>query len=233
MNRILVHIRYIVEFIFIYIFYILFSLLPITLVSKIGGLIFKIIGPKTKLQKIVNKNLNQIFFKKNENLVKTQSKVNWSKIGKTFFELLVLNKIIKIKNKIIIKGKSNLSRIIDKKEKVIFVGIHQSNWEILLPTIDKIGIPVTGIYRHINNPYLNSLILKIRNKSITSKNSFYTPKGKKSAKDIIESIRNETSIVLLIDQKDSAGEIVPFFNFPAKTQIGFVKISRKYKLRRS
>ena len=73
--------------------------------------------------------------------------------------------------------------------------------------------------------------MKIRNKSITSKNSFYTPKGKKSAKDIIESIRNETSIVLLIDQKDSAGEIVPFFNFPAKTQIGFVKISRKYKLR--
>ena len=39
------------------------------------------------------------------------------------------------------------------------------------------------------------------------------------------------SIVLLIDQKDSAGDKVNFFNFPAKTQIGFIKISKKYQLR--
>ena len=230
-NNILTNFRYIIESIFIYILYILLSKLPFFIVSNIGGFIFGIIGPKTKLQKIVNKNLLQVFRKKELVILKKESKKSWSKIGKTFFELLILNKIIKTKNKIIIEGKENIDDIIKNKEKVIFIGIHQSNWEILLPTIDKIGIPVAGIYRHINNPYINNLILKIREKSIISKKSFYTPKGKKSAKDVIEGIKNDTSIVLLIDQRDSAGDIVPLFNFPAKTQTGFIKISKKYNLR--
>ena len=100
-----------------------------------------------------------------------------------------------------------------------------------LPTIDKLGISVGGIYRHINNPYIDKLILKIRGKCIFSNKSFYTPKGKQSAKDIIAGIKNGSSIVLLIDQKDSAGELVPFFNKPSKTQTGFLKLARKYDLK--
>ena len=201
------------------------------IVSNLGGFIIRFIGPKTKIQKIVKKNLLQVFPNAKLSFLKNESKKNWFKIGRTFFELLILPKIINTQNKIIIEGKENITDIITKKEKVIFIGIHQSNWEILLPSIDKMGIPVAGIYRHINNPYINNLILKIRKKCIFSEKSFYTPKGKKSAKDIIESIKNDISIVLLIDQKDSAGEEVSFFDFPAKTQTGFIKISKKYNLR--
>ena len=132
-------------------------------------------------------------------------------MAKLSLNYYILPKIINSKNKIIIEGKENIKDIIENKEKAIFIGIHQSNWEILLPTIDRIGIPVAGIYRHINNPYINNLILKIRKKCIYSKKSFYTPKGKKSAKDIIESIKKDTSMVLLIDQKDSAGAISSIF----------------------
>ena len=53
----------------------------------------------------------------------------------------------------------------------------------------------------------------------------------KSAKEVINAIKNNLSIVLLIDQKDSAGEIVSFFNYPSKTQIGFIKLARKYNLK--
>ena len=223
--------KLIIEFLLIYIVYLILSKLPFFLVSNLGGLIFKLIGPKTKIQKIVNKNLQQIFPDSELTFLSKESKKNWFKIGKTFFELLILPKIINTKNRILVEGKENIKGIVENSEKAIFIGIHQSNWEILLPTIDKIGIPVAGIYRHINNPYIDNLILKIRRKCIYSKKSFYTPKGKKSAKDIIESIKNDTSIVLLIDQKDSAGEEVPFFNFPAKTQTGFIKISKKYNLK--
>ena len=223
--------KFLIEFLLIYIVYLILSKLPLFLVSNLGGLIFKLIGPKTKIQKIVKKNLLQVFPNTELAFLSKESQKNWFKIGKTFFELLILPKIINTKNRILIEGKENIKNIIENSEKVIFIGIHQSNWEILLPTIDKMGIPVAGIYRHINNPYINNLILKIRKKCIYSKKSFYTPKGKKSAKAIIEGIKNDTSIVLLIDQKDSAGEEVPFFNFPAKTQTGFIKISKKYNLK--
>jgi len=230
-NNFLFKLKLIIEFLLIYIVYLILSKLPFFLVSNLGGLIFKLIGPKTKIQKIVNKNLLQIFPNSELTFLSKESKKSWFKIGKTFFELLILPKIINTKNRILVEGKENIKGIVENSEKAIFIGIHQSNWEILLPTIDKIGIPVAGIYRHINNPYIDNLILKIRRKCIYSKKSFYTPKGKKSAKDIIESIKNDTSIVLLIDQKDSAGEEVPFFNFPAKTQTGFIKISKKYNLK--
>ena len=39
-----------------------------------------------------------------------------------------------------------------------------------------------------------------------------------------------STILLLIDQKDSAGENVLFFNKEVKTQIGFLKIARKFNL---
>ena len=223
--------KLIIEFLLIYIVYLILSKLPFFLVSNLGGLIFKLIGPKTKIQNIVKKNLLQVFPNTELTFLSKESQKNWFKIGKTFFELLILPKIINTKNRILIEGKENIKNIVENSEKVIFIGIHQSNWEILLPTIDKMGIPVAGIYRHINNPYINNLILKIRKKCIYSKKSFYTPKGKKSAKAIIEGIKNDTSIVLLIDQKDSAGEEVPFFDFPAKTQTGFIKISKKYNLK--
>ena len=229
--KISLFLKLIFEFILFYFFYIILCKLPFFIVSNLGGYIFKIIGPQTKLQKIVNKNLIQINPNINRNSLSIESKKNWFNIGKTFFEILILPKIINSKNQIIIQGMHNINSIQKNNEKTIFVGIHQSNWEIILPSIDKIGIPVVGIYRHINNPYINNLVLKIRNKCIDTKKSSYTPKGKKSAKDIIEGIKKDTSIVLLIDQKDSAGEEVKFFKFPAKTQTGFIKISKKYGLK--
>ena len=76
----------------------------------------------------------------------------------------MLSKIVNKKNNIRIEGQNYINKIISNKEKVIFIGIHQSNWEILLPSIDNLGIPVIGVYRHINNPYINKLILEIRKK---------------------------------------------------------------------
>ena len=230
-NKINIKLKLYFEFFLFYIFYIISNLLPINLVSFSGGIIFRIIGPYTKTHKIVKKNIQQIYPSANYDDVKKYSLESWFNTGRTFFELMILPKIINSNQKISIEGKEVVDKIIKNKEKVIFVGIHQSNWEILLPSIDKLCIQVGGIYRHINNPLINKKILYLRNKSIFSKKSFYTPKGIKSAKDIIQGIKKNKSIVMLIDQKDSAGEIVNFFDYPSKTQTGFIKIARKYKMK--
>ena len=219
------------EFLIIYLLYLFLLLLPINIVSNLGGFIFKIIGPLTKVNTVIKKNLLLMFPSIKKSQIKTYSLQSWENLGKTLFELLILTKIMKDKKKISIKGGGNIKKIIANKEKVIFIGIHQSNWEILMPSIDKLGIPVGGIYRHINNHYINKLILKIRKKNIKSNLSFYTPKGKTSANDIIRGIKKEISLTILVDQKDSAGEIINFFNFPSKTQIGFIKIARKYNMK--
>ena len=165
-------IKVIIEYFFIISLFKLLSILPLNFVSFIGGIVFRAIGPFTKTNKIAKKNYIKIFPSANEKEINKQTALSWSNIGKTFFELSILNKIIFSKNsKINIEGKENIEKIINNKEQVIFIGIHESNWEILLPTIDKIGLPVGGIYRHINNPYINKLILKLRNNCISSQKS--------------------------------------------------------------
>ena len=70
-------------------------------------------------------------------------------------------------------------QIKNNNEQVIFFGLHQANWELLVPTIDKFGISVGAIYRHINNPYIDKYILNKRKKTLTNKKTFFTAKGKR------------------------------------------------------
>jgi len=230
-SKLIIKIKLNLEYFLIYLIYKITSILPINLVTNLGGLIFKLIGPLTKTQKIVRKNYLQIFPHADEIKILKESKLSWLSTGKTFFELLILPRIIADNTKIDVEGLNNIEDVINNNEQVIFFGIHESNWEILLPTIDKLGIGVGGIYRHINNPYIDKLILNIRKKSVLSNKSFYTPKGKQSAKDVIGGIKKGLSLLLLIDQKDSAGQLIPFFNKPSKTQTGFLKLARKYKMK--
>ena len=144
------------EFIVIFLIFLFLNLMPIKFVTFLGSVIFRTLGPLTKTQKIVKKNLSKIFPEKNNMQIKKESVLGWSNTGKTFFELLILPKITRSKNKILIEGRKILDELINNKEKAIFIGIHQSNWEILVPAIDKIGVPLVGIYRHINNPYINT-----------------------------------------------------------------------------
>ena len=156
-------------------------------------------------------------------------KKSWDNLGRTISELPRLNYLFD-KKKIKYNKIENIENLIKNNSQGIFICIHQSNWEVVVPSLDRIGINLGAVYRHINNHFLDKLLLKIRTNSLVSSKSFYTPKGKKSAKDIVDAINNSLSIVLLIDQKDSSGEEVMFFNKKVKTQTGFLKIARKYNL---
>ena len=56
------------------------------------------------------------------------------------------------KNSLIINARSET---IEEKKPSIFFSIHHSNWEICVPTLDRMGISIGAIYRHINKLYFN------------------------------------------------------------------------------
>tara|TARA_Y100000768_G_scaffold381651_1_gene360686 strand:- start:44 stop:907 length:864 start_codon:yes stop_codon:yes gene_type:complete len=220
---------YFLEYILVKCICILNKVLPLNLSIRLLSFLFIIFGKYSHANKIAINNCKFVFPNLQEKEIKSIVKKSWGNLGTTISELLRLNEIFE-KNKIRFKNLENIEDCIKNNKQAIFISIHQSNWEVLVPSLDRIGICVGGIYRHINNIFIDKLILNIRNNALVSKRSFYTPKGKKSAKDIIEAINKSLSIVLLIDQKDSSGENVLFFKKKVKTQIGFLKVARKYKL---
>ena len=231
-NIFFIKIKYFLEYLLIFLIHNILYVLPINFSSNIGGFLFRLIGPFTKQNYVAKKNYLKIFPLAKKMEVAEAINNSWSNSGKTFAELLILPRIIKNhKNIVKIEGEQYLENIKKNKDQAIFIGIHESNWELLIPIIDRLGISLGAIYRHINNPYINKLIVNLRNKSLKSKKSFYTPKGKESAKDIINALKMNLSAIMLIDQKDSSGEYIEFFNTKVKTQIGFLKLARKYKIK--
>ncbi|MDC1184660.1 lysophospholipid acyltransferase family protein, partial [Alphaproteobacteria bacterium] len=156
---------------------------------------------------------------------------SWQNLGHNLFELTFLNKLLKEKNTIEIKGLEILKKIRKENLPVIFFSIHSSNWEVCVPFLDQNDFKTGAIYRHINNNFFNRYVYKQRTDALKTKDSFYTPKGKVSAKEILEGVINNKNIFLLVDQKDSAGTEVNFFSKKVKTQTGFLKIARKYNLK--
>ena len=217
------------EYIGFMLIYFVYKILPLRLSVKFSSFLFRNFGKFSKANKTALNNCRHVFPNLNDEEIQIIIKKSWHNLGVTICELLRINDIFN-QNKIKYNKVENIEDFIINKKQAIFIGIHQSNWEVLVPSLDRIGISIGAIYRHINNTFIDKLILNIRQNSLVSKRSFYTPKGRKSAKDIIEGIGKSVSILLLIDQKDSSGEEVTFFNKKVKTQTGFLKIARKYNL---
>ena len=220
---------YFLQFIFVKIFFFLLTILPLDLSKNIASRIFRNIGRLTKADRTAINNCKFVFPNHTDKKIRKIVNESWNNIGITICELLKIKDILK-KKKIIMKGLKNIEDLKNNKKQAIFISIHQSNWEMLVPMIDRLGLKIGGIYRHINNTFLDKMVLNMRNNTLISKKNFYTPKGRQSAKDLLEALNNGFSIVLLVDQKDSAGENVKFFNKEVRTQIGFLKIARKFNL---
>ena len=223
--------RHFVEYLIIRIIFLILSVIPINLVSFFGGKIFRFLGYFSKSHQIAISNYKKIFTEASNEIVSRDILKSWENIGKTICEISILKKIIdKKNNKISVENFENIEFLLKEKKPAIFFGLHQSNWEICVPLLDRLGFQVGAIYRHINNKFIDEFLLKKRTESLVSKKSFYTAKGRQSAKDILDAVKKKSSVFLLIDQKDSSGELINFFRYKTKTQTGFLKIARKYDL---
>ena len=230
MTRFFINLKYFIEFIFVRLLFLIVYIFPINITSKLGAILFRLFGRLSKSHITAIQNCRHVFPKLTNKEVKKIVFKSWENLGQTIFELGILKKIFNKSNYIQTEGLHNVKEIIQNKTPTIFFSIHHSNWEICVPLLDRLGINVGAIYRHINNHYIDSFILKQRAESLQTNISFYTPKGKQSAKDILEAVKNKNSVFLLVDQKDSAGEDVILFNKTIKTQTGFLKIARKYDM---
>ena len=189
--------------------------------SRLGGLLFKIIGPRTKYYKIIKINLSLLNYD-NEKIRKIAVK-NLEQIGKTFFEFILINKLNK--KLISITGEKYLKDIRINKKPFFFISAHYGNWEITRNFLVNYGFNLHTVYRQANNELIDSQIQKIRKK----KGAFFYKKGHESAKSMIKALRNKHHIAILIDQKDNRGSKINFLNKDAYTNTGFANLALKYK----
>tara|TARA_B100000029_G_C17409079_1_gene900014 strand:- start:19 stop:879 length:861 start_codon:yes stop_codon:yes gene_type:complete len=220
--------NYFLQYIFVKIFFFIFSIIGYKLSSLIGGIIGKSIGPFFRSKKIIIDNFKIAKIDENNNNYNNIIKNMWENYGRIFSEYphLINFKNNKLSKYLMIEGAEYLEEIKIKKKPVVFISGHFSNFELMAMQLENSGIDIAAIYRPLNNTFLNSTMEKIRINHIC-KNQI--PKGKSGSRKILEFFKKGTSIALMIDQRVSEGVKVNFFNRPAYTTSIPAQLTKKFE----
>ena len=220
-------INYFLQSLIIYTFFLIGRILGINVSRKLFSLLFLLIGPIFKSQKIINNNL--VIFNRKISSLRSKNIINdmWSNYGKTFIEYIFLNNFKKKNSHITIKGEEKLFQLTKENKSVIFISGHFANFELMAMEITKKNIPLATIYRPLNNFFLNPFMEYLRKKYICPNQ---IKKGINGVRETIEYIRKNYSVALMIDQRVSEGEKISFFNKPALTTTLPAQLSTKFNL---
>ena len=221
-------IKYFIQFLIVFIFFLLFKFLGLKFASYISGKIVSFIGPFFRSKNIIESNILKALPYSNKSEVKKISKMMWHNYGRILAEYMFIKefRMSKVKKNIEIIGQEKLDSIKENNESVIFVSGHFNNFELMAMHLEKSGINLAAVYRPLNNKFLNFIIEKIRKKYIC-KNQI--KKGISGTKQLLSFFKYKTSIALMIDQRVSQGIKSNFFQHEAFTTTIPAQFVKKFK----
>ena len=219
-------INHLIQFIIVKIFFTIFGIIGYKTSSKLGFIIGKYLGPIFRSKESIINNLEKANINKKNNFEKIASNV-LGNYGRIFSEYVHLKNFKNdgLQKYFSIEGLDHLKNIKKNGEKVVFISGHFNNFELMAMQIEKAGVDCAAIYRPLNNPYLNSIMEKIRIRDIC-KNQI--KKGRAGTREIIRFLTKGTSIALMIDQRVREGEKIDFFGNPATTTTIPAQLIKKY-----
>ena len=221
-------IKYFIQFLIIFILFLVFKVMGLKLASYTSGKIVSLIGPFFRSRNLIKSNILKALPNSNKSEVKKISNMMWHNYGRILAEYMFIKKfrMSKVKNNIEIIGQEKLDAIKESNEPVIFVSGHFNNFELMAMHLEKSGINLAAIYRPLNNKFLNFIMEKIRKKYIC-KNQI--KKGISGTKQLLSFFKKKTSIALMIDQRVSQGIRSNFFQYEAFTTTIPAQFVKKFK----
>ena len=226
-NLVIKNISYLFQSILIYFFFLIGFILGIKISRTLFAFLFSVVGPIFRSREIIDKNLD-IFSSRASNINKKKiSSEMWKNYGMTFIEYIFLKKFRFNESHIKIKGKENIYENLKNNKPVIFVSGHFANFELMAMEITKMNIKLASIYRPLNNKFLNPFMEHIRKKYVCNKQ---IKKGINGVREVIDYLKKDYSIALMIDQRVSEGEKINFFGKEALTTTLPAQLAKKYNL---
>ena len=203
----------------------LVRLLPVDVASDLGAAIFKFLGPKTSLRKLVRRNLELAFPEKDDAWKARVTRAQWDNLGRTFAELIMMDRISVANGRIVVENMERLTAIAASGKPVVFISGHFANFEIMPSAILEAGIVCQITYRAINNPYIDK---RVRTARARYGVKLFAPKGGDGAKEILSGMARGESSALMNDQKFNRGVATPFFGRIVETAPGPTKFAQKF-----
>lgn len=221
---------YFFQAILAYIVVYFFRLMPVDLSSSIGGFIGKRVLYYSKRSKIARDNLQKVYPEKDNKEINLILNKMWNNIGRNIGESIHLEKIIEnygtedVSKRVNVKGIKNVSRIMKDNKPIVFVSGHLGNWEIIRAFNKCFNRDMGCIYREPNNPYVRSLLSKIRK---DEKYKVYRNNAN-GVKEMTKDIKSGLYVGLLVDQWLTSGSFTKFLGIETKAPSLYGTYVKKY-----
>ncbi len=203
----------------------LFRALPLDAASWLGGFIARGIGPLTSAHKTAEQNLRWAMPELDEAARRTTIAAMWDNIGRTVGEYPHLGQLMTDTQRVEIIDPGGLAtKLREDGIGALLVGMHYGNWELSTVPGFRAGMTQRHFYRAPNNPYVNEILIRLRQ---AMQQEGYLPKGAEGARQAVALLRKGTHLGMLVDQKQDEGIAAPFFGRDAMTTTAPAALARR------
>lgn len=203
----------------LWLFFGLFRLLPLDAASALGGAIGRAIGPRLKWHRVALHNLRAVFPQKREEDLRLILGQMWDNLGRTLAEYPWLGSAQ-------FAARIEVAAGLSYPPHAIYAAAHLANWEVAPLVAHRMGLPLTLIYRRINNPWVDRMIFRIRSRHCAG----LFPKGKRGAAEVLRALKAGKALGMLVDQKMNDGIEVPFFGLPAMSAPATAELAQRFNV---
>lgn len=209
--------RYYGEYLALRLLVALFSLMPIETASAIGGRIGRYFGTRSGKNKRAMRNLDLVFgeTKPPEERARISAEM-WDMLGRIFVETLLLKRLMREHDRFEMTAGHLASEIKNDGKGAVFVGAHYGNWEVAMLPPTCYGQKPVGIYRKINNPFVDRYLHGVRSQmypgGLLLKDGVSAPK-------LIQMIKDGAHVGILCDQRERRGIVTSFLGVPGPTMV--------------
>ncbi len=210
-------IKYFFEAIFVYLLFFIIKIFGLNFGRKIVTQLFVLIGFLFKSKNIVKKNISYALGDISKDKIDNIIKFMWKNYANVLVEYLYLHKYRFNEfssPQVKISGKKVLEDLVKSKRPAVFISGHFGNFELMAMELEKNKLNLGAIYRPLNNIFLNPFMVYLRKKYICK---YQIKKGKRGTREVIDLMKRNFSIALMVDQRLGESERFPFFKKPAHT----------------
>ena len=197
--------------------------LPLDGASARFGRFFRWLGPKLHYSNRARHNLELAFPDmappERERIVATM----WENFACAICEYAHLDTLIReADRRIEIVGAERLDALRDDGKPGLLFSAHFASFNLLTIAARMRSLPISMVYRNPNNVALDAYIRRHQ------AGNELIDKGARGVRRLVEVMRADSHVLMLVDQKMNEGISVPFFGRPAMTAPGLAQLAYRY-----
>jgi KDO2-lipid IV(A) lauroyltransferase len=200
----------------------LLRVLPLDQAVSLCARVWSVLGRSRRRHALALANLKRAFPDMTDAERERVARAMWDNLGRVVAETMLLDRILEQPERMVIANRDHLTSLMEESRPQIGVTLHMGNWELAAWGCAACGGKPAGVYRQLENPYVDRTLRRHREHLYTgglfTKGSVHDkgPGGQRTARLMTDFVRQGGHLAFVIDQVDRRGIAIPFLNGKAK-----------------